>query len=371
MRNGGRGVNRRNFLRGGCALGLSSAACGLGAATDWLDLPARPSPRAASGLLLALARGGQAPDAPLLAAGQRGIILSSADRGQTWQQASAPVYVTLTALCVAGDRAFAAGYDGVILKSTDAGRTWSRLFDGRAGNTLTLAAAERRFAASKKDDDARHALDDVKATLEFGPANPLLGIAARFDAGRETAIAVGAFGQVFRSRDGGASWESLLDRLDNPDNLHHNAITLTSGGAWVVASEGGRIYLSADAGDTWRRVETGYSGTLFGVVEAPPGAGALWAHGFAGSLFASRDQGASWRALPSLGRLPLVAGARNAAGQVAIASLNGVVHVADGTRWRVLKDKAAGLASAICDNGAGWVAAGSKGVQRLSGETQT
>lgn len=364
-------MNRRNFLRGGCALGLSTLAPGVGAATDWLDLPARLSRRAASRLLLALARGGGAADAPLLAAGQRGIILSSADRAESWQQAPAPVYVTLTALCAAGGRAFAAGYDGVILKSPDAGRTWSRLFDGRAGDALTLAAAERRFAASKRDDEARHALDDIKATLQFGPANPLLGIAARVEAGRETAIAVGAFGQVFRSRDGGASWESLLDRLDNPDNLHHNAITLTPAGAWVVASEGGRIYLSADAGDTWRRVETGYNGTLFGVIEAPSERGALWAHGFAGSLLASRDQGVSWQALPSLGRLPLVASARNAAGQVAIVSLNGVVHLADGTRWRVLKDKAPGLASAILANGEGWVAAGSKGVQRLSGQTQT
>jgi photosystem II stability/assembly factor-like uncharacterized protein len=363
-------VNRRDFLRGGCALGLSAYGGGLGAATDWLDLPARRSPRASTRLLLALARTSEAADAGLLAAGQRGIILASADQGLSWHQAPTPVHVTLTALCVAGGRAFAAGYDGVVLGSPDLGRTWTRLIDGRAGNALTLAAAERRFHASKKDEDARHALDDIRATLEFGPVNPLFGIAAQVGDDGGTVIAVGAFGQVFRSRDGGARWESLLDRLDNSDNLHHNAVTLTRAGAWVVTSEGGRIYVSKDAGESWRRVDTGYAGTLFGAVQAPGDGQALWAHGFAGSLFASRDQGGSWQALPSLGRLPLVASARNAAGQVAIVSLNGVTHLADGARWRVLRDRAPGLAAAVCADGAGWIVAGSKGVRRLSGETQ-
>ncbi len=362
-------MNRRQFLQGGCALGLAGCAGAARAAKDWLDLPARLSPRAPSRLLLALARAGDAPDAVILAAGQRGIILASADRGQSWLQSPSPVHVTLTSLCVAGDRAYAAGYDGVVLKSADGGKTWSKLIDGRAGNALTLAAAERRFAASKKDEDARHALDDIKATLEFGPANPLFGVAAQVRDGRETLIAAGAFGQVFRSRNGGATWESLLDRLDNLDNLHHNAIALTRSGAWLIASEGGRIYRSRDAGETWQRIDTGYNGALFGTIEAPESEDALWAHGFAGSLFASRDQGASWQALPSVGRLPLVGSARNAAGQVAIVSLNGVTHLADGTRWRVLKDRMPGLASALCASGEGWIGAGSKGVKRLSGET--
>lgn len=363
-------MDRREFLLSGCTLGLAACAGEARAATDWLDLPSRPSRRAAAGLLLALARAGEASGAPLLAAGRRGIVVASADDGRSWQQVPTPVTVTLTALCAVAGSAYAAGHDGVVLKSADAGRTWRRLFDGREGNALTAAAAQRRFSASRKDADARLALEDIDATLRFGPANPLFGIAARVKDGRETVIAVGAFGQVFRSRDGGGQWESLLDRLDNPDNLHHNAIALAPSGAWLITSEAGRVYVSPDAGESWRRAETGYNGALFGVVDAPSGQDALWAHGFAGSLFASRDGGLTWQGLPRLGRLPLVAGARNAAGHVAVVGLDGRVHVNDGAGWRVLGDRVAGLAAALCAGGTGWIAAGDKGVQRLSGEAQ-
>ena len=346
---------------------MAAYASGVGAAKDWLDLPAPMSSRASSRLLLALARDGVGADATIIAAGQRGIVLRSGDNGRSWQQSPVPVYVTLTGLSAIGARAYAVGWDGVILKSDDAGRAWRKLIDGREGNALTLAAAERRYGVSRKDDDARNALEDLKATLEFGPANPLFGVAVQSAGERETVIAVGAFGQAFRSRDGGA-WESLLDRLDNPDNLHYNAITLTRDGAFVIVSEAGRVHMSFDAGDSWRRTETGYNGVLFGAIDAPRGQEGIWVHGFAGTVFTSPDRGASWRELPRLGRLPLVASARNAAGEVAIVGLNGATHVTAGARWRTLKERPPGLASAISARDGGWIVAGSKGVARLSGD---
>lgn len=364
-------MDRRKFFIGGSAAGLLAFAGRINAATDWLDLPARLSPRASSRLMLALAKDSGATGQTLLAAGQRGIALFSEDGGQVWQQAATPVYVTLTALCAKAGRAYAAGHDGIILKSVDGGRTWARLLDGREGNALTLAAATRRLKLSRQDENAHQAFDDIRSTLEFGPANPLFGIAARKNGDRETIIAVGAFGQVFRSHNGGGQWESLLDRFDNADNLHHNSIALIRTGEWVVTSEAGRIYVSIDDGESWRRVETGYNGALFGAIEGPAGMATLWVHGFAGSLFASQDRGITWRSLPGLGRQPLVGSAINASGIVAIVSLNGTVHVADGGRWYILKDKVAGLASAICSNGKNWVVAGSMGVQRLSGERQS
>ena len=364
-------MDRRKFFIGGSAAGLLAFSGRIHAATDWLDLPARLSSRASSRLMLALAKDSGATGQTLLAAGQRGIALFSEDGGQVWQQAVTPVYVTLTALFAREGRAYAAGHDGIILKSLNGGRTWVRLLDGRDGNALTLAAANRRLKLSRQDENARQAFDDIRSTLEFGPANPLFGIAARINGGRETIIAVGAFGQVFRSHNGGAQWESLLDRFDNADNLHHNSITLTRTGEWVITSEAGRIYVSVDDGDSWRRVETGYNGALFGAVEGPAEMATLWVHGFAGSLFLSQDRGFSWHPLPGLGRQPLVGSALSASGRVAIVSLNGIVHVADGERWYILKDKMAGLASAICSSGENWIVAGNKGVQRLSGEPQS
>src|SRR6187455_2026990 len=87
---------------------------------DPLDVPAQLSPLAGKSLVQAVARAG----ATLVAVGQRGHILVSADDGKSWRQSPVPVSSDLVSVFFVGERkGWAVGHDGVILATADGGAT--------------------------------------------------------------------------------------------------------------------------------------------------------------------------------------------------------------------------------------------------------
>jgi len=281
---------------------------------DLATLPAFKTPKAARSLILALATVGDR----LVAVGERGIVVHSDDNGATWIQAEVPVSVTLTAVTFpTPTEGWAVGHDGMILHSADRGETWEVQFDGTRAAAAVRQDAERRVAlararadaASPRDeaalaalDLAETALDDAMAGVRFAPSRPFLAVAfqdARFG------LAVGSFGQIFRTTDGGASWVYLGDRIDNQERLHYGAVTVDPSGRIVVAGEGGRITRSVDGGDHWTVTALPERGAILGLRRVGP---ALLAHGGGGRVYRSTDAGASWTRIATCSGKTLVAG---------------------------------------------------------------
>ncbi len=284
-------------------------------AADWLEQPALQAVRAPQSLLLATTVAGKR----WLAAGERGVIIWSDDQGASWTQAEAPVSVTLTGLSfVSPDRGWAVGHDGVVLQTTDGGKSWKKLYDGNKTNALLLAEAEANLAKVKAEvgespeddaqrtrlEDAEFALEDAQAAGEFGPSRPLLAV--KF-VDEQQGYAVGAFGQLLHSSDGGQTWESWTTRLNNPSRLHYNQITITAEGTLLIASEAGALFRSTDQGASFETLSVGYDGPLYGALSLDNGH-VLLAYGFGGNLFRSVDNGATWKRLEPLARKSLVAG---------------------------------------------------------------
>ncbi len=295
---------------GATALASSGAgvAAAVPAAVDLLELPGPATAHGDRKLLLDVEPGGPG----LVAVGEFGLLLASADQGRTWRQMPSPTSVMLTAVdFVDPRRGWAVGHDGVVLATADGGAHWQRRFDGRQANAAMLAAAQAEVAAAAaaggasapaRRDSAADALAAARDAVEAGPSRPLLAV--RFlDA--QAGFVAGAFGQLFETGDGGASWRYIGDRLRNPDGLHLNSLAATPQGELFIAAEAGRVFRSPDRGRSWSVADTGYAGNLYGVLALPPReqhAGALLAYGFNGHLFRSRDRGASWSALPPLPR---------------------------------------------------------------------
>lgn len=298
------------LLASSVVLGLESPPAFAG--IDLLRQPARQSPLAARGVMLALAKAGSR----LVAAGERGIILYSDDAGKSWIQGTVPVSVTLTALYfVSSDIGWAAGHDGVLLQTTDGGMTWHKQLDGYEANKLVLDDLAGRVEEAKARgkggaltvgslDEWQAALDDANAGAAFGPARPLLGLWFK---NASEGIAVGAFGQLFRTANGGKSWESWGARIVNPDGFHYNAISQLPDQSVVITGEAGKIYRSRDHGKSWSTIDTGYSGHLYGTVGFPESP-VLLSFGFAGNILRSVDDGKTWNALPRQTRKSLVGG---------------------------------------------------------------
>lgn len=320
---------KKILIQAGAAL-LGALAVLPAVARDPLQTPARMSARAPKAMLTALAQAGQRT----VAVGERGIILvrdAVAGASGSWAQAKVPVSVTLTDVAFADAlNGWAVGHDGVILATTDGGANWATRFDGNRANTLMLAdakaAVEKAQAAggdnSNALSDAENALGDIEAAAKFGPSRPLLGVWFR-DA--KTGYAVGAYGQAFRTTDGGANWTSMGAGLPNPEGLHYNAIAGGPGKLLVIAGEGGYIYRSLDDGASWQRIETGYGGQLYGVIFSGR---SLLAYGFGGHVFRSEDGGASWRETPAVTKKSLVGGVMQGA-SIVLAAQDGALLRSD------------------------------------------
>ncbi len=319
------------LIQAGAAL-LGALASWQAVAGDPLQTPARMSARAPKAMLMAMALAGQRT----VAVGERGIILvrdGGAGASQAWAQAKVPVSVTLTDVAFAdASNGWAVGHDGVILSTSDGGANWRTRFDGDKANALMLADAKAAVqkaqaagagAANTALADAENALGDIEAAAKFGPSRPLLGVWFR-DA--RTGYAVGAYGQAFRTTDGGANWTFMGAGLANPEGLHYNAIAGGPGNMLAIAGEGGYVYRSLDAGDKWQRIETGYSGQLYGVLFTSRG---MLAYGFGGHVFRSEDGGATWRETPAVTKKSLVGGAVLGDGGIVLAAQDGALLRSD------------------------------------------
>ncbi|HXV61281.1 MAG TPA: glycosyl hydrolase, partial [Vicinamibacteria bacterium] len=230
--------------------------------------------------------------------GTGGGVFKTSDAGNTWKNvtdgflgvgsvgaiAVAPsdpnvIYVGTGSACPRGNISVGDG----VYKSTDAGKTWKHIGLGDAGQIGKI-----RVHPTDPDRVYVAALGHI-----FGP-NEERG--------------------VFRSTDGGASWEKVLfisDRTGVVDlSMSSSNPRILFAGAWraerkpwtmISGSEDGGIYRSTDGGDNWTKLEGGLPQGLVGktsVSVSPANGNRVWvlleAEGEKGGVYRSDDGGDSW-----------------------------------------------------------------------------
>jgi photosystem II stability/assembly factor-like uncharacterized protein len=273
----------RTALAAALALTLALPAAGAGF-TDVLDTPAQMSPLASKSLLQGVARAGNR----LVAVGQRGHIVLSNDNGVTWKQSPVPVSSDLTAVYFVDDRrGWAVGHDGVILYSGDGGNTWQLQLDGRKANELTVAAMERKLAEEPSSVTAKALATEAQRYEDQGADKPFLDV---WFADANNGYVVGAYNLIFRTRDGGKTWEPWFDRTDNPKFFNLYSIRPAAGGLYIVG-ESGLVLKLDSAAQRFNALTLPYNGSFFGVVDAHA---AVLAFGLRGNVYRSDDAGKTW-----------------------------------------------------------------------------
>ena len=249
-----------------------------------LQLPALPTTKAQRAVLLGLARAGER----LVAVGERGIVLLSDDAGTSWRQAKVPVSVSLTAVqFVDAEQGWAVGHLGVVLHTQDGGETWQKQLDGERAIALAVQIAERD---AQLPGGATH-LEQARRMLADGPDKPFLDLYFR---DRLHGYVVGAYNQIYRTDDGGRSWQPWMQHLDNPQGLNLYGIRAV-GNDLLLVGERGLLLRSTDAGQSFQALESPYEGSFFGLLGTRDGA--LVAYGLRGNAWWSDDRGDSWRRL--------------------------------------------------------------------------
>ncbi|BBB27508.1 WD40/YVTN/BNR-like repeat-containing protein [Amphritea japonica] len=306
-------------------------------AADRLSTPAISTTRAEQALLLDISSvGGQ-----LVAVGDQGTIVRSGDHGVTWQQLQTPFSVMLTSIFFTDNQyGWLVGHDGLLAESQDGGVSWRKLLDGDQINQLRLSRLKAWVSEleaqldSEPDnetlaeqlDTAQWQTEDAAAALEEGPSVPLLDI---WFADAQRGFALGGYGLLLKTEDGGQSWQYWGDRLDNPDSFHLNAMIADHRGYLYVIGEAGLLFRSIDQGEHWERLDSPYDGSFFAITEYQNN---LYLMGLRGHLYRSED-GLEWQTIETGFSASLV-GAITSESELLLLGHGGVVlQSEDGQRF--------------------------------------
>ena len=214
----------------------------------------------------------------LTALGPAEVILSrssglfrSRDGGKSWLDAYAGLFgdVPMPTTCLAVspgyplDPTLIAGVPGGVVRSVDGGESWQAvLFPEPAPLVIALAfspqyaADQTLFAASVEDGlfCSRNAGDSWDA-WNFGLFDPnLFSLALSWQFGTNRCVYVGSSSGVFRSQNGGYSWQALLI----PQVEEAVLSLLVCGGpggaeTLLVGCEGSGLFASSNEGVSWKR----------------------------------------------------------------------------------------------------------------------
>ena len=216
----------------------------------------------------------------------KGGVCISNDGGRTWAKSNdgmeqtAATHILLDAKSPASSRVlYVTGFGRGVYKSMDGGKSW------KLKNT----------GISQKDPFAWRIARDNKGTL-------YLLVARRSEDG---SIGTDGDGAMYRSTDGAEHWSpvTLPQGVNAPNGLaidpqDANRVYLA---AWARATgqhgDGGGIFLSEDAGKSWRQI-LDRDRHVYDVTIDPRDAKILYAAGFESSAWRSTDRGQHWTRIP-------------------------------------------------------------------------
>ena len=202
-----------------------------------------------------------------------------------------------------GGRGVAVGAGGAIFESADSGATWKEVKHNLT--KLALLAVDRRGTHTIAVGQLGTVLVETGPgkweKMDTGDEGRLFSISVNSGG---LAVAVGEFGKVLKSEDGGRNWSPAApdwaafadqDSFGTGEPNMYSA-HVSESGEITIAGEFGAMLRSTDRTATWqvlRPVKPG-AATIFATYLVPAGQGASFAVGQEGEMLHSSDGGASW-----------------------------------------------------------------------------
>lgn len=216
------------------------------------------------------------------------------------EKARAATEVQLLGATRAGKRLVAVGDHGVVLLSDDDGKSFRQASSVAADVTLNAVSfadsrngwAVGHWGVILRTNDGGETWTLQRNDIEVD--QPLFSV---YFKDSHEGWTVGLWSLMLHTTDGGTTWTAV--KLPPPPgskkadrNLY--AIFSDTKGALYVACEQGRVMRSTDSGASWTYAETGYAGSFWTGVALQDGT--LLVGGLRGTIYRSADSGATWQA---------------------------------------------------------------------------
>ncbi|MDR3417903.1 MAG: hypothetical protein P4L83_17150 [Nevskia sp.] len=247
---------------------------------------------------------------------------------------SGTAHQALFSIAVYGDTGIAVGAAGAILESADAGKTWKEAASVPTQASLLGVSAQQGHAIVVGQEGVVLVMDADGKWVKgnSGTSNRLFAVGVNADG---VAAAVGAFGTVLYSRDGGFGWSSIAPDWSgyakDGEQPHLYDVVVDRAGVITMVGEFGLILRSGDGGKSWQTLHKG-DASLFALQLQDDGVG--YAVGQNGTVLRSGDGGASWSALNS-GTSAILLGVHSApTGRVVVTGMHDMLRSGDdGKSW--------------------------------------
>jgi photosystem II stability/assembly factor-like uncharacterized protein len=284
-----------------------------------------------------------------------GGVAAAADAGGSRALAQLTPHDRLYAVAFNGDFGEAVGDSGLVLVTADGGKTWARENTPPTNVSLISVAISGSRSIAVGQQGTILIRDDRKPWRKIEPVTDrrLLRVSLNKDG---LAIAVGAFGTLLKSTDGGETWAELkpdwaaiyktevigeFEAIRDEPTLY--VVKVFDDGSIVIGGEYGQLSRSTDAGTTWTpvvHVQAAEKGsippTIFGMHFRDDGTG--YASGQDGLVVATPDSGKTWTQLDTHSRAGLFDVESTADGHViAVGMRAGLVSADAGKTWQPLK----------------------------------
>lgn len=238
-----------------------------------------------------------------------------------------------------GRQGIAVGAFGTILASADGGASWSPLVVPPKTPALLGVAIRAGRCLAVGQLGTILAADDCRQWRTVAPANPSRLMAVSLN-GQGQAYAVGAFGTVLRSTDGGHAWQTVAIDWNGMGEAgaepHLYGVHVSDAGTVTMVGEFGVILRSVD-GVRWHVVHRGEQ-SLFGLSVAQDGS--AHAVGQAGTVLASADGGLNWKTLPTGSPAILTGVWADGRGRIVASGINTILRSQDGgASWQAVNSR--------------------------------
>jgi photosystem II stability/assembly factor-like uncharacterized protein len=304
-------VRSITYLLGGLALATHLGAGAAPVFKSPLSTPSMPTALAAVSTLTGVTSAGKR----LVGVGPRGHIVVSDDNGKTWSQKNISLSSDLVAVTFpTPQQGWVVGHDGVVLHSSDAGETWSKNLDGHQAAAIMLKYYGE-MAKSGEPESVKF-FDEAKRIAKEGADKPFLDV---WFENAKVGYIIGAFNMIFKTIDGGASWTPWYHRIDNEMRLHLHAFGAADGALLLVGEQGMILRLDPEE-ERFVALQSPYEGSFFGIATKP---GMVVAYGLRGNAYRSADAGKSWKKLDTKLNAGITGGVFLEDGRLVLASQGG------------------------------------------------
>ncbi len=235
-----------------------------------------------------------------MAVGDDGEVQATEDGGKTWKQAKLPTEMAMLGLDFDPGRILVVGQAGVVLRS-DAPGKWEKVDSDTDKRLFSVSANANGFAVAVGEFGAIILSNDGGSSWQYqemdwleigtdGGAEPHLY--SVFVGEDDVVTLVGEFGLILRSMDKGQSWNVV-----NMAEASLFAIEIRDDGKGFAVGQDGYALKTRDRGETWEALDVGSKAILNGVHSSSNGHVVVSAMR---EMMISEDGGETWRALDNI-----------------------------------------------------------------------